>query len=300
MELVFLGTAGMVPTKERNVQSIYLDYNGTGILLDCGEGTQRQMQHAKLNAQKIKTILISHWHGDHVSGLVGLLQTIGNFSGQDAKPLRLFGPKGTKKYLNHLMNSCIFEKKVDLDVTEVDAKKLKTIFETEEYDISAINLDHSTPCIGYRFSIKPVRRMNQAKLTKLGIKGPNVGKLQEGKTIMHNGKKINPDTISTITPGKSVAFIFDTQLVDACHDLAENADLVVSEAVYLHELEHKAEQYKHMTAQQAAQVASMAGAEELILTHFSQRYKEVTLLEKEAKAVFPNTTCAYDFFKKKL
>ncbi|MCF7798667.1 ribonuclease Z [Candidatus Woesearchaeota archaeon] len=299
MELVFLGTAGMVPTKERNVQSIYLDYKGEGILLDCGEGTQRQIQLAKLNAQKIRTILISHWHGDHVSGLVGLLQTIGNFSGHDTKSLRLFGPKGTTKHLNHLMNSCIFETKVDLDVTEIDAQEVKTIFETDEYTISAINLEHSTPCLGYKFAIKPKRRMNQKKLVQLGITGPNVGKLQEGKTITHKKLEIKPDEVSTSIPGKSIAFIFDTLLTDACHELAANVDLVVSEAVYLHELEHKAEEYKHMTAQQAAQVASMAGAQELILTHFSQRYKETTQLEQEAKAVFPNTICAYDFFKKK-
>lgn len=300
MELIFLGTAGMVPTKERNVQSIYLDYKGEGILLDCGEGTQRQIQHAGLNAQKIKTILISHWHGDHVSGLVGLLQTIGNFSGQDTKPLRLFGPKGTKKHLHHLMNGCVFETKIDLEVTEVDAKKLKTIYSAEEYELAAINLDHSTPCIGFRFTIKPQRRMHQKKLDQFGITGPNVGKLQAGKTIIHKGKKVAPDMVSSIISGKSVAFIFDTQLTASCHVLAQDADILVSEAVYMHALEEKAIFYKHMTAQQAAQVASMAGAQELILTHFSQRYKETDALEQEAKAVFPNTTCAYDFMKKKL
>ncbi len=300
MQLTFLGTSGMVPTKERNVQSIYLDFKGEGILFDCGEGTQRQLQIAHLNAQKIKTILISHWHGDHVSGLIGLIQTIGNFSGQEAKPLRIFGPKGTKEHLHHLMNSCIFETKVDLNVTELDAKKLTTFYETKEYALLAINLSHSVPCLGFRFTIKQKRRMNQAKLAKLGIKGPAVGTLQAGKSILYQRKKIQPDDVSTLIPAKSIAFIFDTQLVDACYELARDAQLLISEAVYLHALEDKASFYKHMTAQQAAQVASMAGVKELILTHFSQRYKDITPLEKEAKAIFPQTICAYDFMKKKI
>lgn len=300
MNLIFLGTAGMVPTKERNVQSIYLDYKGDGILLDCGEGTQRQIQHAGLNAQKIKTILISHWHGDHVSGLIGLIQTIGNFSGQEAKPLRLIGPKDTKKYLSHLMNSCIFETKIDLEVTEFDSETLSCVYENDEYTISAINLDHSVPCIGFRFSTKSKRKMNQSKLNKLGVRGEDIGLLQEGKTLIREGKTILPDAVSTIQSGKSIAFIFDTQLTDACFSLAKDVDLLVSEAVYLHDLEEKAIQYKHMTSAQAAQLASLSGAQELILTHFSQRYKETSALELEAKTIFPHTTCAYDFFKKKI
>ena len=107
INITILGTSSMVPTKDRNVQSIYLDYNGEGILFDCGEGTQRQMNIAGINRTKVKKILITHWHGDHVSGLIGLIQTLGN--SKYASKLEIYGPKGTKRFMNNLLNSCVFE-----------------------------------------------------------------------------------------------------------------------------------------------------------------------------------------------
>ena len=294
MKLVFLGTSGMVPTKDRNVQSIYMEYNGDGILLDCGEGTQRQITLAKLNAQKIKTILISHWHGDHVSGLVGLIQTLGNFAA-DGKKVRLFGPIGTKKYLGHLLDSCIFENKLILDVVELNPKNLETFYETEDYLLQSASLDHSVPCIGYRFVRKEKRKMNVKKLDSLGIKGPSIGLLQSGKNVEFNGSIISADEVSKIVPAKQIAFIFDTQLTDNCVALAQDAELLVSEAVYTSEHENKASEYKHLTARQVAQIASQAGVKKLILTHFSQRYKDITRIQEEAKTFFPNTLLAEDF-----
>ena len=296
MKITFLGTSGMVPTKERNVQGIYLDYKGEGILLDCGEGTQRQIQFAGLNAQKIKIILISHWHGDHVSGLIGLIQTLGNFSNGE-KTVHLYGPPGTKEHLAHLMGSCIFENKLFLKVHELNSGKLKTFYETDEYALQAINLEHSVPCIGYRFVKKSRRKMNQTKLIKLGIKGPMIGRLQSGHSVTIKGKEITPEQVSTMQSERSVAFIFDTVLTKACYTLAKNVNLLISEAVHLHELEEKANEYKHLTAHQAAQIASEAGAERLILTHFSQRYKTTSAHLKEAKEIFPNVTCAHDLLK---
>lgn len=296
MKVVFLGTSGMVPTKDRNVQSIYMEYDGEGILLDCGEGTQRQITLAKLNAQKIKTILISHWHGDHVSGLVGLIQTLGNFSADD-KTVRLFGPVGTKKYLANLMESCIFETKLILDVIELNPKKLETFYETDDYQLQAAALDHSVPCLGYRFVRKEKRKMFPEKLKSLGVKGPLVGRLQEGATVKVDEKDVSPDEVSEIIPAKQMAFIFDTQLTDNCFTLAQDADLLVSEAVYTTEHEHKAIEYKHLTARQVAQIASQSGVKKLILTHFSQRYKDVDVLKEDAKAVFENVDCAFDFMK---
>ncbi len=296
MKLVFLGTSGMVPTKERNVQGIYLEYKGEGILLDCGEGTQRQLQFAGLNAQKIKKIIISHWHGDHVSGLLGLLQTVGNFSAPD-KVVQLYGPIGSKKYIEHLKQSCVFDVDLHLEVIEVDPKGLELFYENDEYSLSATYMEHSVPCLGYKFSRKEKRKMNQQELRKRGISGIAVGELQDGKSIQHEGTTIAPEEVSSVTPAKSISFIFDTKLCDACYELAQGTDVVVSEAVYKHELVEKAEQYQHMTALQAAQVASESGAGQLILTHFSQRYQDVSELAAEAQTIFENTLCAYDLLK---
>ncbi|MFP4523061.1 MAG: ribonuclease Z [Candidatus Nanoarchaeia archaeon] len=300
MNLTFLGTAGMVPTKERNVQSIYLDVNGKGILFDCGEGTQRQLQMANLNAQKITTIFISHWHGDHVSGLVGILQTIGNFCGEE-KTIQLYGPKGSKDYFTHLMNSCIFESKILVEVIEITAKELTTVLDENSYYIQAQNLDHSVPTLGFRFVKKERRKLDKKKLIEYNLaQGPHLNDLQLGKTITYEKKTIYPDDVSVLCAQRSIAFIFDTQLCDACFDLAQDADVLISEAVYLQELEHKAQEYKHMTAYQAANVASQSGVKKLILTHFSQRYKDVSPLCDEAKELFVNTMCAFDLMKLEL
>ncbi|MCF7872496.1 ribonuclease Z [Candidatus Woesearchaeota archaeon] len=300
-EITFLGTSSMVPTKDRNVQSIYLEYNGEGILIDCGEGTQRQMNIKGINRLKVKKILISHWHGDHVSGLIGLIQTIGNGNREEQSKLTIYGPLGTKKHMEHLLQSCIFDLNLDLEINELNIKQKNVIYENEDYMIEAAPLEHSTPCLGYSFIEKDRRNIQLAKAKKLGLReGPNLGKLQRGHSIKHEGKEITPDMVSTIKKGKKTTFILDTGLTENCYLLAENSDLLICESTLSIKLAEKAELRKHMTAQGAAQIASKAGTKKLILTHFSQRYTTLHDLEEEAKAVFPNTDLAFDFMKVKL
>lgn len=299
IEITFLGTSSMVPTKERNVQSIYLEYKGEGILIDCGEGTQRQMNIAGINRLKVKKILVSHWHGDHVSGLIGLIQTVGNV----AEPgiLTVYGPTGTKKHMEHLLQSCIFDLRIKLEVQEIKITKKTVFYENEDYYLEAAPLDHGVPCLGYAFVEKDKRNINMDKASRLGLKpGPMLGKLQKGQTIKHNEKTIKPDDVSTIKKGKKIAFIMDTTYCKECTNLAENSDILVSEATYESSKHEKAEEYKHMTTEQVAMIANQANAKKLILTHFSQRYKTLHELEDEAKKIFPNTTMAYDFMKIKL
>lgn len=299
IELTFLGTSSMVPTKERNVQGIYVEYKGEGILIDCGEGTQRQMAIAGINRIKVKKILISHWHGDHVAGLVGLIQTIGNI--QEKVKLEIYGPTGTKMRMKHLMNSCIFYNKVEVIIREINPKKLTKFYENNDYELYAAPLEHSVPCIGFRFVEKDQRRIDMSRAKKLGLKeGPDIGKLQEGTSIIINKKKINPDDVSTITKGKVVSFILDTAVCNNCKVLAKDADLLVSECVYAADLEEKAEKYKHLTAQHIALVASQNNVKKLIVTHFSQRYKEVSKVLQDARDIFSNTDAAFDFMKTKV
>lgn len=299
IEMTFLGTSSMVPTKDRNVQGIYLDYKGEGILVDCGEGSQRQMNIAGINRLKVKKILISHWHGDHVSGMIGLIQTIGNVP--EPGTLIIFGPQGTKEKMHHLLNSCIFDLRIEIEVNELNIKNKAVIYENEDYMIEAAPLDHSVPVLGYTFIEKEKRKINMAKAKKLGIpEGPLIGKLQSGKTVKHDGKEIHPDDVSTLTAPKKIAFILDTTLTKNCYELAQNADVLVTEATYLSEQKKQAEQYKHMTTEGAALIANNSNVKKLILTHFSQRYKSLHELEKEAKEIFPNTFLAFDFMKVKL
>ncbi len=296
MEITILGTSSMVPTKERNPLSLFLSYKGDGVLFDCAEGTQRQMNFAGISRVKVKKILISHWHGDHVAGLIGLFQTIGN---QAENPkIELYGPKGTKKFINNLLNSCAFDVKIDLKVKELSPKKVDKFLETKDYELYCTKLQHSIPCLGFSFLEKSKRNIDSSFLRKNKIKeGPHLENLKEGKDIIYEGKKIKSKDSTYLVSGKKISYIIDTVFTQNAVKLAKNADLLVCEATYLSDLQEKAEKNSHMTAKEAGQIASQAGVKQLILTHFSQRYKQVGELVEEARTIFPNTKAAFDLMK---
>lgn len=302
MEITFLGTSSMVPTKDRNVQGIYLEYNGEGILFDCGEGTQRQMNIAGINRHKVKKIFISHWHGDHVSGLIGLVQTINSVSDENnPKKLEIYGPTGTKERFGYMLKTVYFDNRLIIKVHDINAPKLKTVFTNDNYSIKAINVDHGIPAVGYRFEEHDRRRISVSKIKKLAIPdGPLLGKLQKGDSITWKGKKYNSDDLTYIVSGKKCAFILDTAYTKNTIELAQNADIVLCEATYVESELEKGEKHNHLTALQAAQIASSANAKKLIMTHFSQRYTDVSVFEEEARKVFPESYAGFDFMKVKL
>jgi ribonuclease Z len=298
MKLTVLGTSCMVPTKDRNVSGYYLDYTGEGILFDCGEGTQRQMNIAGINRNKVKKILVTHWHGDHVSGIVGLIQTMGN-AGEDVK-LSVYGPKGSKEKMFHLMRSCSFDTKVDVQVFEIEPKNLETIYENDLYMIQAAKLYHTITCIGYRFVEKDRLRIKMSKLKKEGVKeGPHLKKLHDGKDMTYKGKTYLIKDYTSVVKGKVFAYVPDTMFGPSCVLLAQDADVLLCEATFDHSLVEKAHEKRHGTSQQAAQLAQEANVKKLLLTHFSQRYKDLNDVLRDAKDVFPDVECAFDFMKVK-
>lgn len=300
MQLTFLGTSCMAPTKERNVQGIYLSYKSNGILIDCGEGTQRQMNLAGINRKDVTMILVTHWHGDHVGGIIGLLQTI---SDKDNPPLiELYGPKGTKKSMRHLFDSIIFEKSnLNLKIVELNPKGVEPFKETSNYRLYCAPMDHTTLCVAYSFIEKDTRKINLTKASKFGLKeGPILGKIQKGQSIVVNGKKIEPAMISHVKKGRKITFIFDTLPNKNCYDLAENSDLLVCESVYLPSLKENSLKYKHMTTEDAGLIANRSNSKKLIITHISQRYKTGEELEENIRTYFDNSELAFDFMKVKL
>ena len=296
MEIVFLGTSSMVPTKERNQSSVFISYENEGILIDCGEGTQRQLKLAGIPVSKITKILISHWHGDHVLGLPGLMQTM---SGTEYnKKLLIYGPKETAKRFEAMFKAFVFDKELDYEIAEIGEGRL---FENNEYELEAYKLDHNIECLGYVFREKDKLKIDMKKAAKLGLKeGPLIGKLQKGETVSVNGKKIAPEDAGFVKKGLKIGLIADTLPCSNNFVIAKDADLLICEATYASKLEEKGEDYYHMTAKQAALVASQANAKKLILTHFSARYKDVSELEEDAKGVFGNVVCAYDLMKIKM
>lgn len=296
IEIVFLGTSAMAPTKERNHSSIFFRYREDSFLFDCGEGTQRQLKHAALSAQKISKIFISHWHGDHVLGIPGMMQTMASnkYDGE----LKIFGPVSTTERMKNLMSVFPFESPIDFSTTDISEG---LVFENSEFRIIAKRLEHSIDCMGYRFEEKDKLRIDKTKMKKLGLKeGPHLMDILNGKTLSHLGKKISPQEICFTKKGKIVSYISDTGICEGAKELARDADLVICESTYTSRHIDKTEKYLHLTSEQAAMIASQSNAKELILTHFSQRYNDVSELLEEAKSIFPNTKAAFDLMKIKL
>jgi ribonuclease Z len=296
MQITFLGTSAMVPTKERNHSAVLISYGTEGILVDCGEGTQRQMKIAGIKPSKVTKILISHWHGDHVLGIPGLIQTLAK-NGYD-KTLDIYGPKGTTERINYLFKAFSFEDKIEINIKEITKKRF---FDGEDFFLESLPLEHSIETLGFSFIEKDRRRIKVGFVNKIGIpEGPLLGKLQSGESIIFKGKKITPEQATYSVKGKKITFVSDTVYCNNALELARESDILVCEATYADDLKEKAEEYGHMTSRQAALIANKANAKKLILTHFSQRYKTMQKVEDDAKDIFSNTICAYDFMKLKI
>lgn len=294
---MFLGTGAMVPTKQRNVSSVLLEYKGEFILFDCGEGTQRQMNLAGYNRTKVTKVLLTHWHGDHVSGLIGLIQTIGNVP--EPGELLVIGPQGTEKHMHHLLNSAIFDPRLTITIQEVYPEKPEVVYEAADYEILAAAVEHTVPTIAYAFKEKDARRVDTEKAAALGIpQGLLLGKLSQGSSVEHEGRVITPQQVTYIQKGRKVAYVMDTAMHQNAIQIAEEATVLICESTFSAEQhQEKADEYGHLSARDAAMIARHANAKQLVITHFSQRYTTSTPLLEEAQETFTNTIAAYDFMK---
>lgn len=292
----------MVPTKERNHIANALEYNGSLFLFDCGEGCQNQIKIMKLPIGKIKKIFLSHWHGDHVLGLNGLIQTLSNTD--NVEKIEIHGPKDSKKYVENTLKSTIFYPSIDIQVFEhtPEEGEIIKIVDNAEFEIQCAKLNHSVPCIGYSFKEKDKLNVDKKKAKELGIEDPTLfTKLKLGQEVEHDNKIIKSKDVTYIKPGLKVTFVFDTRPCMGIDLLVKDSDHLIMEATYIWEKHgHKAEEYDHMSAKETAEIASANNVKHLIITHFSQRYKDSKEIEEEARQYFENTTTAYDLMTYKI
>lgn len=283
----------MVPTRERNQSGVLISYKNEGILIDCGEGIQRQLKIVGVKLTKITKILISHLHGDHVLGIPGLIQSM-SAAGYE-KTLQIYGPIGTKKFMRRLFEVFIFNQKINIEVNEIKKGKF---FENDDFILEAGPLKHNVDTLGYSLIEKYRRKINLKFIKKLKIPyGPLLGKFQDGKSIVWKGEKVDVDEATYKLKGKKVTIISDTVPCKGADLLAKNSDLLICEATYTSDLENKGKEYGHMTAKQAAELANRSSVKKLVLTHFSARYKDSEELRKDAKRHFNSVVCANDFMK---
>ena len=291
--IIFLGTSQAIPTSRRNHTSILLTYKNENILIDCGEGTQRQFRKARINPCNLTRLLITHWHGDHILGIPGLLQTLA-LNGYN-KTLHVYGPKGTKYFLEAMLKMFIFEGKLKYKVKEIEQGK---ILETPDFYIEAEPMEHTAKCLAYSFIEKEKIRIDKEKLKKAGIKGKLIGEIARGKDVLWNSKTIKAENLTYKQESRKITFILDTAINNKAVEIAKNSNLLVCASTYSEKEAEQAKEYLHLTASQAAEIAKKAKVKKLILTHISQRYdnKEKQLLE-EARKTFKDTEIAEDLMK---
>jgi len=293
IKVTFLGTGDAMPTAKRNHSAILLTYQGENILIDCGEGTQRQFRLAKLNPCKVTKILITHWHGDHILGLPGMLQTMA-FSGY-GKELEIYGPKGTKKYVDELFRMFVFVDKFSVKVHEVEKDGI--FFDAEDFCLVAKKTFHGVPSLAYNFVKKGLTRIDKNKIKKFKLPhGVHMKKLLEGKDIVLEGRKFKAKELTYKDNDRKISIVLDTAYDKSLAPFVKNSELLIMESSFADEEKKLAGDHKHMTSTQAASVAKDANAKALYLTHISQRYENTGFQEvlKEAKKKFKNTHLAED------
>lgn len=288
--ITFLGTGNAIPTPKRNHTAILFQYKTENILIDCGEGTQRQFKMAKTSPNKISKILLTHWHGDHILGLPGLIQTLE--MSDYSKTLEIYGPKNSKKHFS-ILERLIGKDRIQTKIIEKNSGK---VYETPDLLIECIPMKHGTPSLAYSITIKEKLRLDKKKIKSLGLpNSPILKKLTEGKSITHNKKKIKSSQVCYKEPERKLTIILDTLYNPNTVKIAKNSTVLVSESTFSETEAELAKDHKHLTAKQASMIAKKSKSESLILTHISQRYESNSkILLDEAKATFKNTQIAKD------
>ena len=290
-EVTVLGNNSSYPANGRFPTSQVLNYNNRLYLIDCGEGAQVRMSEYGIKRSRIDHIFISHLHGDHVFGLPGFINSFMHFS--RSQPLHVYGPKGIRQLIETILRLGDSHIGFDLEFHEIERQSKHKILEEYNLRVYAFPLKHRVPTWGYLFvENEPVPNVDKEAIEKYG--------LSVGQIVALKDRRVTPatmglpDTVLIETTPRSYAFCSDTVFDKDIVPWIKGADLLYHEATFMHDLEEKAEETKHSTAFQAGMIARLADVGELLIGHFSSRYKDIQPLLEEALEVFPDTRLALE------
>ena len=293
LKLLFLGTSAARPTVERSVSALAVVREGETLLFECGEGTQRQMMRYGVSFN-LSEVFFSHFHADHFLGVIGLVRTLG-LQGR-TEPMRFYGPKGAKRILGAALGLGVERVPFEVEVEELEPG---AALHRGDYEILAYAAEHGGGTLGYVLVEKDrLGKFDPARARELGVpEGPLWGRLQRAEAVtLEDGRTIEPGLIvGSPRPGRKVVYSGDSRPCKATIEAAIGADVLVHEATFSQEEAERARETDHSTAHEAAEVARMAKARRLVLTHVSARYSsDPGPLLDEARAVFPETVVAKD------
>lgn len=296
LHVIFLGTAGSLPTPERNPSAVLVNREGELTLFDCGEGTQRQMMRARTGMMRLNHIFLTHLHADHILGLPGLLETMA-FQGRE-QPLTIAGPLNTIRLVETFSSICYFGRDFEVRAMELDPGD---VVRMDGCQVEAIETQHSVPSLGYCLKEDPrLGKFNREAAIALGIPpGPLFGKLQHGQNVEIDGKTIRPDQVmGRPRTGRKIIYTGDTRPCRSVEIASHNADLLIHDGALAEDMADWARETRHSTAGEAAALAKRAGVRKLIITHISSRYSEnISPILNDARKFFENTLVADDLMK---
>ncbi|RKM54518.1 ribonuclease Z [Butyrivibrio sp. X503] len=295
IDVCLLGTGGMMPLPNRLLTSLFVKYNGRGILIDCGEATQIAMRKKGISSKPIDVICFTHYHADHISGLPGLLLTMGN--AERTEPLLMVGPKGLERVVNSLR---VIAPELPFEIKFMELNGNEVSFELEgnpEFTINAYKVNHNVVCYGYSMSLRRQGKFNVEAANAAGIDRRYWNALQKGETVTLDGGIVyTPDMVlGEERKGIKLTYTTDTRPTDSIVANAKDSDLFICEGMYGEQDKlAKAREHKHMTFSEAAHLAKKAGVKELWLTHYSPSLVNPKDFLPETKKIFDKTVAAKD------
>lgn len=291
LDVCLLGTAGMMPLPYRWLTALMTRYNGSSLLIDCGEGTQIAMKEKGWSAKPIDIICFTHYHADHISGLPGLLLTMGN--AERTEPLTMIGPKGLERVVTALRT---IAPELPFEIRYIELTQPVEHLEEQGYHITAFKVNHNVACYGYTLEIPRAGQFQVEQAQRLGIPKNFWSRLQKGESFELDGKTYTPQMVlGAPRKGIKLTYCTDSRPVPAITENAQNADLLIIEGMYAEkEKAAKAKQYKHMTFYEAAKIASDAKVSEMWLTHFSPSLVRAEDYMEEVRRIYANAKLGKD------
>jgi len=290
LKLTILGNGAAVPTAHCNPSSQLLTYEGNQFLFDCGEGTQMQLVKFKIRYRKLENIFISHLHGDHFYGLIGLISTF-HLYGRE-KPLTVFAPAELEELILHQLQITKTILKYKLVFEQLENYADRPLFENDNISIKSFPLKHSVPCWGFVLREKPLlRKIKKKFVIEKKLNSEQIIKIKQGQDFVDSEAQVYPNDQITDSPRKplSYAYCSDTAYDESIVKHIKDVTILYHEATFNNLMEQVADDKLHSTAAQAARIAKLSNSSQLLLGHFSARYNDTTILLDEARKFFPNT-----------
>lgn len=285
-----LGCGSALPTLKHNASSQLIEMRGKCFMVDCGEGAQMQFRRSHIHFSKLNAIFISHMHGDHCFGLMGLLSTLGML-GRTSK-LRIYAPKDYEPLFKQQVEFFMQTMEYEMEMIPIDTEKQQVIYEDHSLTVETVPLQHRVPCCGFIFREKPtLPHIRRDMIDYYGIPVSQINNIKNGADWTNEDGDVIPNArlVQPADTPRSYAYCSDTRFMPALKEQVKGVTVLYHESTYTAEQEDRAKIYYHSTARQAATIAAGAGVGTLLLGHYSARYNDEKVLLEEAKAVFPNS-----------